>query len=67
MKPYLVFAGSMYYPLGGWEDFRDSFDTYKEAEAVAKALGGTREDSEWAHVVKDGKIIVEYTRGERIP
>ncbi len=30
MKHYLLFAGNYLYPNGGWDDFRDSFNTYKE-------------------------------------
>jgi hypothetical protein len=31
MKQFLLFAGSTYYPLGGWIDFRGAFDTKEEA------------------------------------
>lgn len=30
MKRYLLFCGENYYPYGGWEDFKDSFDTIEE-------------------------------------
>ena len=31
-KPrYLLFAGSTYYPAGGWGDYRGAFETIKEA------------------------------------
>lgn len=30
MKRYMLFAGDNYYPLGGMEDFVDSFDTIEE-------------------------------------
>ncbi len=32
LKRYLVFAGSTYYPAGGWGDFRTSCDTVEEAK-----------------------------------
>jgi hypothetical protein len=32
MKQYLVFAGSDYYPSGGWKDFKGSFDSIDEAK-----------------------------------
>jgi hypothetical protein len=35
---FLVFAGSHYYPLGGWEDFRGSAATFDDAEAAAIAM-----------------------------
>lgn len=28
---FAVFAGSQYYPAGGWSDFKDTFDTPEEA------------------------------------
>ena len=31
MKRYLLFAFDDYYPTGGWNDFRGSFDTAIEA------------------------------------
>jgi hypothetical protein len=46
MKRYLIFAGSNYYPSGGWDDFRGSTDTLDEATSIAK---GGRHD--WWHVV----------------
>ena len=48
MKRYLVFAGSDYYPCGGWEDFRSSHDTIKEAKESVVAAGG-KED--WWHIL----------------
>lgn len=33
MKRYLLFAGSTYYPAGGWHDFRGDFDSIEEAKA----------------------------------
>jgi hypothetical protein len=32
IKRYLLFAYLIYYPSGGWHDFRGSFDSVKEAE-----------------------------------
>jgi len=37
MKRYLLFAGSLYYPSGGWDDLVESFDTVDECIAQAKA------------------------------
>lgn len=31
-KNYIVFAGEMFYPCGGFEDFFGSFDSIKEAK-----------------------------------
>lgn len=35
---YLLFAGSDYYPSGGWDDFRGSFKTIEEAKAAAAEI-----------------------------
>lgn len=31
MKRYLTFSYSQFYPRGGWNDFRGSFDTLEES------------------------------------
>lgn len=36
MKRYLLFAGDIYYPGGGWDDFIGSFDTIEECQAFGK-------------------------------
>lgn len=46
MKRFLVFAGSTYYPMGGWEDLITSYDTLEEA-LTCSALS----DEDWAEVV----------------
>lgn len=50
MKRYLMFAGSVYYPSGGADDFRSDHDN--EEEARQAAIDWTREDGamSWAHV-----------------
>lgn len=37
MRRYALFCFSTYYPQGGWEDFKGSFDS--EQEAIKKGLG----------------------------
>jgi hypothetical protein len=32
MKRYLLFSGSNYYASGGWNDFREDYDTLEEAK-----------------------------------
>lgn len=49
IKRYVVFAGEHYYPSGGWGDYRGSFDTLEEAQALIGTLGPSTYD--WAHVV----------------
>lgn len=48
MKRFLVFAGSEYYPCGGWEDFVGDYDTVEEAMAADTSGPGPYR---WCHVV----------------
>jgi hypothetical protein len=56
MKRYLLFAGELYYPSGGWDDFVNSFDTIEECMA---AETNTTSGYDWAQIVDTttGKII----------
>lgn len=36
IKRFVVFAGSQYYPCGGYHDYKYSFDTLEEAEKLIK-------------------------------
>lgn len=59
MKRYLLFAGSSYYPRGGWLDFIDSFDTPEEAKEVGQChdifIFSNKEESypkyDWFHII----------------
>jgi hypothetical protein len=55
MKRYLLFCGTQYYPNGGWEDFRNSYRSLREAEINA--------DGDWWHIVDaaTGQIVKEYS------
>jgi hypothetical protein len=44
---YLLFAGCQYYPSGGWDDFKGSFDTIDEAKEQIKIL----DIEDWWHIV----------------
>lgn len=60
MKRFLVFAGEAYYPLGGWNDFRSSFDTKEEAFAAKEVLHSA---VGWVHVVdSETQQIVKVSR-----
>jgi len=55
----MVFAGSTYYPRGGWEDFKGYFDSKEHAINFIYSLD--TEDYGWAHIVEKGdKIICKY-------
>lgn len=50
MKRFALFAGMHYYPNGGWEDFRGSFDSIEETKEF---IG----NNDWFQ-------IVDFTVGE---
>ena len=51
MKRYLLFMGTVYYPLGGMEDFVNDFDTLEQANKAArieeKKYPPQRNGNEW--------------------
>lgn len=54
MKRFLLFWGDIYYPSGGWGDFKGSYDTIEEAlDKCTKA--------EWYQIVdiSTGTVIKE--------
>jgi len=55
MKRYLVFAYSLYYPYGGWNDFVGSFD--KMIDAIE---AGKKQDKHRFQVV-DTQDMTTYT------
>lgn len=58
MKKFAVFMGDIYYPLGGFHDFKASFDTLKEARVYIKAQ--KRSSYDWYHIVDiEQKRIIE--------
>ena len=66
LKRYAVFAGDIYYPAGGWSDFKGSFDLPDDAKAEAvrwtsPAKGRQYPRHDWAHVVDltDGSEILD--------
>ncbi|WNL50779.1 hypothetical protein RPALISO_192 [Ruegeria phage RpAliso] len=50
---YALFAGSHYYPSGGWGDHVDNFETLEAAieRGNKHDEGATTYDDDWAHVV----------------
>lgn len=39
MKRFLLFGGDQYYPLGGWQDYKEDFSTKQSALREAAAWG----------------------------
>ena len=48
MKQFFLFAGSNYYPSGGWRDFAGSYETALEAVLAAAELA---DGHDWWHVI----------------
>ena len=46
VKRFVVFTGNLYYPDGGWSDFRSSHDTFEAARDEAES-----NHSDWWQVV----------------
>lgn len=59
MRRYLLFAGDNYYPLGGWCDFRGSFETPEQAKEALLPGDHTYTGMGWAHIVdlESGKVV----------
>lgn len=64
MKKYLLFAGEIYYPMGGVNDFIDSFESLEDAKHA-----GEREiednENDWFHIADkdDLEIVYKFKRG----
>ena len=54
LKRYLVFSGSVYYPVGGWNDFKCAYSSIKAAEKRVK-----QDEEDWSHIIdlETGKEI----------
>lgn len=56
-KRYWLFAGNMYYPLGGMDDFESSFDTVDEA--IQAHVPTNDPSGEWAEVFDSDNMVIE--------
>ncbi|MCK1315410.1 hypothetical protein [Bradyrhizobium sp. 23] len=57
-RRYIVFLFAGYYPDGGWDDMRGSFDTIEEAADFARA-SRDHDDRPWTY-----KQVVDIETGE---
>ena len=57
----MLFAGSCFYPYGGWEDFRGYFNSIEDAKIFLLDNWKSFDISSslWAHIVEENKIVVE--------
>ncbi len=49
-KQFWVFAGDNFYPEGGMDDFKDSFDSYELARGFCVGYAARGGASCWSHV-----------------
>ncbi len=54
MRQFLLFGGDLYYPSGGWKDFRGDFDNLESALHRAATLR-----IDWWHIfdMETGQIV----------
>ena len=74
LRRYLLFGGGFFYPLGGFKDLVDSFDSIDEARGMVPLPGAHQDywyqivDLESRSIVEEGtcdKAIDSMTLGER--
>ena len=55
LKRFLLFSGMNYYPAGGWEDFKASFDI----KGDAMVSGDSFKNEDWFEIVdiQTGEIV----------
>jgi hypothetical protein len=56
-KPYALFAGSNFYPSGGWEDFKGYFSSVANAKLWLQKNEPNAHHM-WAHIVYNHKIML---------
>jgi hypothetical protein len=62
---YLLFAGNDYYPLGGAEDFKGSFETLERAVSAHNSTE-YEYDGGWANILNTESLKIEksFNRGQ---
>jgi len=67
MKRYLVFAGDDYEALGGWHEYRDSFDVLPLAiqNARRSMYVRGRGGNDWAHIVDTKTMAIVFELGRK--
>lgn len=63
MKRFLLFAGDIYYPVGGWNDFVGAFDSAEEAVNSLKNPKYLQEDDENWDLVNYEYIVTGKVSG----
>ena len=68
MKRYILFGGTEYYPLGGFQDFLGSYDSDTDAmsawDAMQLILIKEPDPLEWGHVIDIQTMDMVFNRSE---
>lgn len=58
-KPFVIFGGECFYPIGGWSDHKGQAATKDEAILKVKALVVNGGDIQWWHIidVRNGNMV----------
>jgi len=67
MRRFMLFAGNVYYPHGGFDDFQRSYHKLEEAVVAAQVWRGKHTSwsgGTWAHIVdrQIGQIVWDTTK-----
>lgn len=62
LKKFLVFSGDSYYPIGGWQDFKSSFETENEAIRYL----ASKNDYDWAHIVDLDTGLIIFAASDNV-
>lgn len=54
----ILFVGSVFYPDGGWRDYRGFFNSMDEAQEYLE--NNCDPELEWAHLVEHNKITFQW-------
>lgn len=57
MKRYLLFAGGIYYPTGGWDDYKATADSLEELYIKGAEY---KAEYKWFHVVDTQTMEIVY-------
>ena len=52
---FLVFAGNYYYPYGGWDDLRDTYNTLEEAKQ--SVIAAAEKSDKWCYQLEWVQIV----------
>jgi len=60
MKRFLLFAGSTYYPSGGWNDYLGDFDSTEAAKDFLLSRSTSYSSFDWWHILDTSNRTVVH-------